>query len=321
MARPRRVAVMLVRSDGTRIVRLAVPRWAVAVTLAAIGLGAALVATSVSAFYSDYLALRQQRDTMSVLLPRVSEERSLLESYRARARDLYAEIASWRDIHARILKPFGPDAGQSVRGAGIGGATAVPPTVVEPDRTSVREDLVRLTALVKEEGDNLRALEEFLSRAARVLASLPSRWPVRGPLNSDFGPRLSPWAEASEHHGGIDIGAPIGTEVKAPAPGVVAFAGRHPEYGIAIVIDHGSETRSIYGHLSKLHVTAEQAVQRGDSIGLTGNTGRSSGPHLHYEIQVRGQAVNPHTYLWEEIGGGAENPLSSLRARDQVASR
>jgi murein DD-endopeptidase MepM/ murein hydrolase activator NlpD len=317
MARTRRLAVLLVRADGSRLVRLAVPRWAIAVTLAAVGLGVALVVTSLAALYSDYVALRQQRDTMSVLLPRVSEERSLLESYRARARDLYAEVAGWRQIHTRILKPFGPDAGQSVRGAGIGGATTAPPTVVEADRTSVREDLARLTALVKEEGDNLRALEDFLSRAAKLLASLPSRWPVRGPLNSDFGPRLSPWAEASEHHGGIDIGAPIGTEVKAPAPGVVTFAGRHPEYGITIVIDHGSETKSLYGHLSKLHVAAEQTVQRGDSIGLTGNTGRSSGPHLHYEIQVRGQPVNPHTYLWGEVGGTADNPL---RLKDEAVA-
>ena len=318
---PRRLALLLVRNDGTRIIQLAMPWWAVAVALAAVGLGVALVATSLATLYSDYRALRQQRDTMSVLLPRVSEERSLLESYRARARDLYAEVAGWRQIHARILKPFGPDAGQSLRGAGIGGATTPPPTVVDADRTSVREDLARLIALVKEEGDNLRALEEFLSRAGKLLASLPSRWPVRGPLNSDFGPRLSLWASASEHHGGIDIGAPIGTEVKAPAPGVVVFAGRQAEYGITIVIDHGNETKSLYGHLSKINVVIDQTVQRGDLIGLTGNTGRSSGPHLHYEIQVRGQSVNPHTYLWEEQGGNAENPLPGMRKSEAAAGR
>ena len=80
---------------------------------------------------------------------------------------------------------------------------------------------------------------------------------------------------------------------------MVVFAGRHPEYGVTLIIDHGNETKSLYGHLSKLNVSAEQKVQRGDLVALTGNTGRSSGPHLHYEIQVRGQAVNPHTYLWE----------------------
>ena len=112
------------------------------------------------------------------------------------------------------------------------------------------------------------------------------------------GARL-PWAASSEFHSGIDIGAPIGTEVKAPAPGTVVFAGRQAEYGVTLIIDHGNETKSLYGHLSKLNVAADQKIQRGDLVAFSGNTGRSSGPHLHYEIQVRGQPVNPNTYLWE----------------------
>ena len=161
------------------------------------------------------------------------------------------------------------------------------------------DDLERLTGVVKEEGDDLRSLERFLSRATRVLAALPSRWPVRGPVNSGFGGRASPWSSGPEFHSGLDIGAPVGTQVKAPAPGTVVFAGTHPEYGQTLVVDHGNETKSLYGHLSRLSVTVNQTVQRGDVMALTGNTGRSSGPHLHYEIQVKGQAVNPTSYLWE----------------------
>ena len=301
MPKARRFNLLLVRVDGTRIFRLTMPRWVVGVTLSGMAVGLALVATSLGAIYSDYRALRSQRDTMSVLLPQLTDQQALLESYQARVRELWAEIAGWRQIHARILEPFGPDAGSSKRGAGIGGGTAAPtnPLDGDADHASVKEDLARLAGLVKQEGDSLRALELFLGRAGKVLASLPSRWPIRGPLNSEFGRRVSPWASSSEFHGGIDIGAPIGTEVKAPAPGMVVFAGRHPEYGVTLIIDHGNETKSLYGHLSKLNVSAEQKVQRGDLVALTGNTGRSSGPHLHYEIQVRGQAVNPHTYLWE----------------------
>jgi murein DD-endopeptidase MepM/ murein hydrolase activator NlpD len=161
------------------------------------------------------------------------------------------------------------------------------------------DDLERLTGVVKEEGDDLRSLERFLSRATRVLAALPSRWPVRGPVNSGFGGRASPWSSGPEFHSGLDIGAPVGTQVKAPAPGTVVFAGTHPEYGQTLIVDHGNETKSLYGHLSRLSVTVNQTVQRGDVMALTGNTGRSSGPHLHYEIQVEGQPVNPTTYLWE----------------------
>jgi len=79
----------------------------------------------------------------------------------------------------------------------------------------------------------------------------------------------------------------------------VIFAGRHAEYGVTLIIDHGNDTKSLYGHLSKLNVAADQKIQRGDRVAFSGNTGRSSGPHLHYEIQVRGQPVNPNTYLWE----------------------
>jgi murein DD-endopeptidase MepM/ murein hydrolase activator NlpD len=119
-------------------------------------------------------------------------------------------------------------------------------------------------------------------------------------VNSDFGQRRSPWAPNSEFHSGIDIGAPIGTPVRAPAPGVVIFAGQHAEYGVTLIIDHGNDTRSLYGHLSRLNVAMDQAIKRGDAVAMTGNTGRSSGPHLHYEIQVKGQPVNPHSYIWEE---------------------
>ena len=91
----------------------------------------------------------------------------------------------------------------------------------------------------------------------------------------------------------------MGTQVKAPAPGTVVFAGVHAEYGQTLIVDHGNETKSLYGHLSRLNVAVNQKIRRGDVIALTGNTGRSSGPHLHYEIQVKGQSVNPTGYLWE----------------------
>jgi murein DD-endopeptidase MepM/ murein hydrolase activator NlpD len=214
-------------------------------------------------------------------------------------REIRAEIDSWRGLHAKIWEPFGPEAGPAKRGTGIGGSGVA---AAEAERAPVKEEMDRLLGIVRDEGESIRTLERFLGRASRVLASLPSRWPVRGPVNSDFGQRRSPWAPNSEFHSGIDIGAPIGTPVRAPAPGVVAFAGPHAEFGITLIIDHGNDTRSLYGHLSKLHVALDQQVKRGETVALTGNTGRSSGPHLHYEIQVKSQPVNPHSYIWEDPG-------------------
>jgi murein DD-endopeptidase MepM/ murein hydrolase activator NlpD len=291
MRKPKQFNLLMVRDDGSRVLRLSVPGWVVG---AMVG-GFAVTLLGLAFIYPDYVSLRSQRAAFSALSARLASQQSLIEASQQRMREIRGEINSWRDLHAKIWEPFGPEAGPARRAAGIGGGAAG-----EGDRPPVKEEMDRLLGIVKEEGESIRSLERFLGRASRVLASLPSRWPVRGPVNSDFGQRRSPWAPNSEFHSGIDIGAPIGTPVRAPAPGVVIFAGQHAEYGVTVIIEHGNDTKSLYGHLSRLGVAMDQQVQRGDTIALTGNTGRSSGPHLHYEIQVKGQPVNPHSYIWEE---------------------
>jgi murein DD-endopeptidase MepM/ murein hydrolase activator NlpD len=287
--------LLVVHDDGRRIARLTLPRWLI---LTMLGLFLA-VAASVGVIYTDYLKLRSQRASLNDLTARVAEQQSVIETSQAKMRQIRAEIDGWRELEARIWEPFGPEDGSVKRGTGIGGGTGPPRAAESSDGAAIGDELERLTSMVQEEGDNLRALERFLSRATRVLAALPSRWPVRGQINSGFGGRTSPWSAKPEFHGGLDIGAPVGTPVKAPAPGTVVFAGVNPEYGKMLIIEHGNETKSIYGHLSRLSVTVNEKVQRGEVVALTGNTGRSSGPHLHYEIQVRGQSVNPTSYLWE----------------------
>jgi murein DD-endopeptidase MepM/ murein hydrolase activator NlpD len=132
-----------------------------------------------------------------------------------------------------------------------------------------------------------------------MLAALPSRWPLRGAVNSEFGGRASPWGATREFHSGIDIGAISGTPVRAPAGGTVVQAGPNGENGITVVVDHGQDVRTLYGHLSRVAVRHGQAVDRGVVIGFSGNTGRSTGPHLHYEVHVAGRAVDPRSFLWQ----------------------
>ncbi len=295
MLTPKEFNLLVVHGDGRRVVRLALSRWVILIALGV--LLASPIALAV--IYGDYLQLRRERASLAQLTARVTEQQTLIESSQARMRELRAEIDSWRDLQARIWEPFGPEDGKAKRGSAMGGPTGAARTGEGPDRGAIGDELERLTSLVKDEGENLRSLERFLVRATRVLAALPSRWPLRGPVNSGFGGRVSPWSSRSEFHSGLDIGAPIGTAVKSPAPGTVVFAGIHPEYGQTLIIDHGHETKSLYGHLSKLQATVNQKVQRGEVVALSGNTGRSSGPHLHYEIQVKGQSVNPTSYLWE----------------------
>jgi murein DD-endopeptidase MepM/ murein hydrolase activator NlpD len=291
----RKFNLLVVHDDGRRIARVALPRW---LTLVVLGLSLAVPA-SVAVIYTDYLQLRSQRASLNDLTARVAEQQGLIDAAQSKMRQIRAEIDGWRELRAKIWEPFGPEDGAAKRATGIGGGTGPLRPADTSDRAAIGDELDRLTDIVKEEGDNLRSLERFLSRATRVLAALPSRWPVRGQVNSSYGSRVSPWSDKAEFHSGLDIGAPVGTPVKAPAPGTVVFAGVHAEYGQTLIVDHGNDTKSLYGHLSRIGVAVNQKIERGDVIAQTGNTGRSSGPHLHYEIQVKGQPVNPTGYLWE----------------------
>lgn len=287
--------LLVVHGDGRGIARLTLPRWLI---LTVLGFFLAVPA-SVTVIYTDYLTLRTQRASLNELSVRVVKQQQVIDGWQTRMRQIRAEIDGWRELRAKIWEPFGPEDGATKRSAGIGGSTGPSRAVETPDHAAIGDELERLTSIVKDEGDNLRALEGFLGRATRVLAALPSRWPVRGQVNSGYGSRTSPWSANSEFHSGLDIGARVGTPVKSPAPGTVVFAGVNAEYGQTLIIEHGNETKSLYGHLSKLNVAVNQKVQRGDVVALTGNTGRSSGPHLHYEIRIKDHSVNPTSYLWE----------------------
>ncbi len=122
-------------------------------------------------------------------------------------------------------------------------------------------------------------------------------WPVRGTISSPFGPRIHPIYGVPSFHTGIDIAVPEGTPVRAAASGTVTFAGWHEGFGVLVVIDHGNGYESYYGHLSKLLVSVGQSVSAGDVIALSGNTGLSTGPHLHFEVRYLGTPVDPRPLL------------------------
>lgn len=286
-------SLLVVRGDGVRIVRFNFRR-----TLA-LGLFVALavVVSVLGALVGDWVQLRQLTRDAKLFSRQIAEQRDTIDSFNRRVAELRQEMSGWRDLHARIWEPFGPELAPGGRDRGIGGASIRPDHV--PGRVSPRDELERLAESVLEQGDNLRSLDRLMARAGKALAALPSRWPVRGAVNSEFGMRLSPWTNARELHSGLDIRAERGTRVNAPAAGTVTFAGAQPESGITVILDHGNDIRSVYGHLSQIAVKQGARVERGALIGLTGNTGRSSGPHLHYEILVKGQSVNPRAYLWD----------------------
>ena len=152
--------------------------------------------------------------------------------------------------------------------------------------------------------------------AARVM-SIPSRSPLEGlHFSSDFGMRIHPVLGGARMHKGIDLSSPIGTPVFATADGVVGRADWFSSYGLYIQIEHGGDLETRYGHLSRLNVAEGQQVRKGDLIGYVGTTGRSTGPHLHYEVRVEGVAVNPVPYLSGE--GNPQLALASIRRGDKT---
>jgi murein DD-endopeptidase MepM/ murein hydrolase activator NlpD len=142
--------------------------------------------------------------------------------------------------------------------------------------------------------DEVRLL---LAQAPAMIGTAPDAWPVRGMISSDFGVRLSPFAGQEEFHKGVDIMAPAGSPVAAPAPGVAVFAGEDAEGTLAVVLDHGGGYVTTFSHMHRLEVKPGERVERGQDIGSVGQEGRSTGPHLHYEVRLHGLPVDPRKYL------------------------
>jgi murein DD-endopeptidase MepM/ murein hydrolase activator NlpD len=156
---------------------------------------------------------------------------------------------------------------------------------------------------VESKSDMLGLLEAQLFEQTVKKKALPTMLPVNAPFNaSGFGWRIDPFTGQQAMHEGIDFITDVGTPVVAAAGGVVQFAGFHPQYGLMVDIDHGNELVTRYAHLSRVAVKEGDIVQRGRRIADSGNTGRSTGPHLHFEVRFRGTPQNPARFLM------AQNP-------------
>ncbi|HCP47367.1 MAG TPA: peptidase M23 [Deltaproteobacteria bacterium] len=169
------------------------------------------------------------------------------------------------------------------------------------DLEALLDDLDRRTQTLEDrtirEEESLQEVRAYLDDRTSLLRANPSTWPVRGWLTSGFGWRRNPVLGTRRLHTGLDIAAPRGTPVIAPADGHVVFAGYHSAYGNLVVIDHGYGITTKYAHTSRVLVRAGQRVQRGDVLARVGNTGRSTGPHLHFEVHKDGVPTNPMRYL------------------------
>jgi murein DD-endopeptidase MepM/ murein hydrolase activator NlpD len=163
---------------------------------------------------------------------------------------------------------------------------------------AIRIDQAVQETVVREQG--VLELWETLSERQSLLAATPSIKPVRGWFTSKFGYRISPFTGRPVMHNGIDIAAAPGSPIYAPADGIVSFAGYDPGYGKLVSIDHGYGVVTRFGHTSQIFVEVGQKIKRRDVIASVGSTGRSTGPHLHYEVRVNSVPVDPYNYVLDE---------------------
>jgi murein DD-endopeptidase MepM/ murein hydrolase activator NlpD len=240
---------------------------------------------------AEVYELRQLRAENKTLLAKTQE-------YELSAGKLQAKVQQLQTIVSKLGVMAGLDHNlpEAPGVGGVGGATSMdsgPPRLDPASLADMDRSLTKLT-------DKSTQLEEFYRDQTVLLSSTPSVWPVHGYLSATFGNRIDPFTAQKDFHPGIDISTPVGTKVQAPADGIVISTGVSGGYGNALVIDHGYGVVTRYGHLESFAVKPGQRVKRGDVVAFVGNTGRSTGPHLHYEVWVRDQAQNPIHFILDE---------------------
>jgi murein DD-endopeptidase MepM/ murein hydrolase activator NlpD len=207
------------------------------------------------------------------------------------------------DTKLRVIADL-EDAAPQVQLSGMGGVNpeggilaCLPRERREEWAGRIRDCLRELTSTADEQEASLLFLEKALNEKKDLLANTPSVWPTLGWLSSGFGYRASPFTGLREFHRGVDIAYRAGTPVIAPADGVVVQTGTDPGFGRYVRLKHGYGYQTFYGHLGEIIAKKGQGVRRGQMIAKIGNTGRSTGPHLHYEVHVSGLPVNPLRYM------------------------
>lgn len=218
-----------------------------------------------------------------------SDLREINVSFEASVRNLQDRLTEYEDRTLTLAIVAGLDPAAAGSEAGIGGGETTPADVL--GSLEARADhLDGALDLIKAEFD-----EQLV-----WISSTPAITPARGILTSGYGMRRDPITRGRAFHSGLDIAAAPGAPVYATADGVVARAGRNGGLGKSVFISHGYGLSTRYGHLSEIAVKPGQKVERGDVIGHVGNTGRSTGYHLHYEVHRDGKAVNPAAFLMDQ---------------------
>jgi len=255
----------------------------------------------------DYAMVRGRYSEYYTLKKEYTAQKIELQSFSSKIKEMEGQIArlSLFDKKLRVIANIEApkETAHADQIMGLGGASADDESISSPSAqldglvTRMRSDIKRLEHQASFQESSFAELQEQLVKKASFLAATPSIWPARGWVTSTYGDRISPFTGRPQMHKGLDIANRVGTSVISPANGIVVKAGENAGLGKSVVISHGYGMKTTYGHLSETFVKTGQRVHRGDKIGSIGNTGRSTGPHLHYEVTYNDISVNPSKYI------------------------
>jgi len=232
-------------------------------------------------------------------------QKSQIHFFSARIEDLEKQLSKLKDFDKRIRIIANLERGQETTPfMGMGGPSS--PDIREKLRAEkdekgliqqMRSDIERIQSEAVTREESFSELEKLLLTKKDILTHTPSVWPIMGWVTSSFGFRTNPFTGLTQMHEGIDISNRIGTLVVAPADGIISDIGNDSVYGRIVAISHGFGMSTRYGHLNKVLVQVGQNVKRGDKIAEVGMSGKTTGPHLHYEVRLNGIPANPMRYI------------------------
>ncbi len=261
-------------------------------------------------FINQYLKYQDDQVVLVSLQRQGKIQKTQIDKFSKQVRSFETEMARLESFEKklRIITSFENSPKGNQGHLGVGGPYGLSShsftTSLEKETQSMLDrlsgDLGILTSQIKMRQFSFQELDEYLKNQKSLLASTPSIWPTRGWVTSAFGYRKSPFTGLPEKHEGLDISARLGSEVRSTADGKVILTGREGGYGKMVEIDHGYGVLTRYGHNSKNLVKVGDKVKRGQVIALIGSTGRSTGPHVHYEVLVNGIPVSPRNYILED---------------------
>lgn len=228
--------------------------------------------------------LKVQKKNLEVATVKLGEKLSSLEQKSAKIQTLIEN-----DNTTKHTKLNGP----AVGGTNVNYTTAE----ILRSSSNLKENIDLLKDKTAEMESQLSLLEQVAVQRATMRRFTPNIWPVKGAITSHYGNRADPFNGDAEMHLGLDISALFNTQIHSPADGIILYSERKADYGNLIIVDHGNGLTTRYGHLSRSLVRVGQKVKRGDVIGLVGMTGRTTAPHLHYEVRLNDRPVNPRNYL------------------------